>query len=103
MIINGIRWSVRLVTPSHPMLFTPWRTHALGVCDKTTRTIYIDKTLSRRQLRETLCHEIVHAIMFSYQIDLTYEEEEMVAELISYYGDEIIKLTTVLYDGIKMK
>jgi len=41
--------------------------------------------------------------MFSYCIDLTYEEEEIVAELISYYGDEIIKLTTVLYDGIKMK
>ena len=103
MIINGIRWSVRLVAPSHPMLFTPWRTHALGVCDKITKTIYIDKTLSKRQLRETLCHEIVHATMFSYCIDLTYEEEEIVAELISYYGDEIIKLTTVLYDGIKMK
>jgi len=48
MIINGIRWSVRLVAPSHPMLFTPWRTHALGVCDKITKTIYIDKTLSKR-------------------------------------------------------
>ena len=83
MIINGVRWGVRLVAPAHPMLLTPWRTHALGVCDKVTQTIYIDKTLSKRQLRETLCHEIVHACMFSYGIDLSYDEEEMVAELVS--------------------
>jgi hypothetical protein len=41
--------------------------------------------------------------MYSYEIDLTYEEEEMVAELISYYGDEIIHLTKVIWNGIKMK
>ena len=90
MIINGIRWGVRLVAPSHPMLLTPWKTHALGVCDKPTRTIYIDKTLKREKLKETLCHEIVHASMFSYKIDLSYNEEEMVADLISNYGNEII-------------
>ena len=45
MIINGIRWIVRLVTPSHPMLLTPRNTHALGACDKATQTIYIDETL----------------------------------------------------------
>ncbi len=103
MIINGVRWGVRLVAPAHPMLLTPWRTHALGVCDKVTQTIYIDKTLSKRKLRETLCHEIVHASMFSYGIDLSYDEEEMVAELVSQYGDEIINLTRVVYNGIKMK
>lgn len=103
MIINGVRWGVRLVAPSHPMLLTPWKTHALGVCDKVTQTIYIDKTLSKQQLKETLCHEIVHATMYSYEIDLTYEEEEMVAELISYYGNEIVHLTKVVWNGIKMK
>jgi hypothetical protein len=29
--------------------------------------------------------------MFSYAIDLTYEEEEMVAELMSEYGEDILK------------
>ena len=103
MIINGVRWRVRLVSPAHPLLLTPWFTHALGVCDKVTQTICVDKTLSPQKLKEVLCHEIVHAVMFSYDVDLTYREEEIVAELVSYYGDEIIKLTNIVYNGIKMK
>ncbi len=103
MIINGVKWGVRLVSPAHPMLLTPWRTHALGVCDKATQTIFIDKTLKKAKLIEVLCHEIVHASIFSYGVELNYDEEEMVAELISMYGEEIIKLTKVVYNGIKMK
>lgn len=103
MIINGVRWRVRMVSPSHPMLLTPWRTHALGVCDKTTQTIYIDKTLRPSRVKEVLCHEIVHACMFSYAVDLSYKEEEMVAELMSKYGNEIIQLSNRIYNGIKMK
>ena len=103
MIINGVRWRVRMVSPSHPMLLTPWMTHALGVCDKVTQTIYIDKTLKPAKVKEVLCHEIVHACMFSYAVDLSYDEEEMVAELMSKYGDEIIKLSNVIYNGIHMK
>lgn len=103
MIINGVRWGVRLVSPAHPFLLTPWRTHALGVCDKITQTIYIDKTLSPQKLKEVLCHEIVHAFMFSYIIDLSYNEEELVAELMSQYGENIIHQTNAIYNGIKMK
>ena len=76
MIINNVAWRVRMVSPSHPLLLTPWRTHALGVCDKITQTIYIDKT---------------------------YDEEEMVAEIISEYGEQIMRLTNFIYDGIKTK
>jgi hypothetical protein len=103
MIINGVRWRVRMVSPSHPLLLTPWNTHALGVCDKITQTICIDKTLSPQLIKITLCHEIVHAFMFSYGIDLSYAEEEMVAELMSYYGENIIQHTNAEYDGIKQK
>lgn len=103
MIINGVRWRVRLVSPAHPMLLTPWKTHALGVCDKVTQAIYIDKTLSPQQLKKVLCHELVHAFMFSYAVDLSYTEEEMVAELMSEYGEDILKKTNAIYNGIKMK
>ena len=103
MIINGIRWRVRMVSPSHPFLITPWKTHAYGVCDKTTQTIYIDKTLLPRLKKEVLAHEIVHAAMFSYAIDLSYEEEEIVAEILSIHGEEIYKWTNTIYNGIKMK
>lgn len=103
MIINGVRWWVRLVSPAHPMLITPWKTHALGVCDKITQNIYIDKTLSPQQLKEVLCHELVHAFMFSYVVNLSYDEEEMVADLMSKYGESILKETKAIYNGIKMK
>lgn len=103
MIINGLRWSVRLVAPSHPMLLTPWKSHALGVCDKVTRTIYIDKTLRPAKVKQVLCHEIVHAVVFSYGIILTYEEEEVMAEFVSKYGEEIMHLTHFIYNGIRMK
>ena len=103
MIINGVRWRVRLVSPAHPLLLTPWKTHALGVCDKVTQTICIDETLSPQLLKEVLCHEIVHAFMFSYMIDLSYSEEELVAELMSKYGEHILEVTNAIYDGIKIK
>ncbi len=92
-----------MVSPSHPLLLTPWKTHALGVCDKTTQTIYVDKTLKPRKQKEILCHEIVHAFMFSYGIDLSYKEEEIVAELMSKYGDDIIKVTNAIYDRVELK
>ena len=103
MIINGVRWRVRLVSPAHPLLLTPWQTHALGVCDKVTQIICVDETLSPQLLKEVLCHEIVHAFMYSYMIDLSYSEEELVAELMSEYGESIVSVTNAVYDGIKMK
>ena len=103
MIINGVRWRVRLVSPAHPLLLTPWKTHALGVCDKVTQPICVDETLSPQLLKEVLCHEIVHAFMLSYMIDLSYSEEELVAELMSQYGENILETTNIIYDGIRMK
>ena len=103
MIINGVSWRVRLVSPAHPLLLTPWRTHAWGVCDKVTQTICIDKTLSQEKIKEVLCHEIVHAFMFSYGVDLSYDEEEMVAEFMGEYGEDILTHTNAIYNGIRMK
>lgn len=41
--------------------------------------------------------------MFSYMIDLSYDEEEIVAELMSQYGEEILEVTDAIYNGIGMK
>jgi hypothetical protein len=48
-------------------------------------------------MKKVLCHEIVHAAMYSYNIILTYDEEEMIAELITNFGEEIIELTNKLF------
>ena len=47
--------------------------------------------------KKVLCHEIVHAAMYIYNIILTYDEEETIAELITNFGEEIIELTNKLF------
>ena len=39
--------------------------------------------------------------MFSYDVTLSYEQEEMVADLIATYGEEIIKITNQIFNKIK--
>ena len=52
-------------------------------------------------LKKVLCHEIVHAAMFSYNEDLTIEQEEIVADLIATYGKEIIEIANNMYKKLK--
>lgn len=101
MTINGLRWRVRLVSPSNPYLLTPWNTYALGACDKLTQTIYINRTLPLIKVKEVLYHEITHAVIFSYRINVSPEEEENVVEIVTNHGIEIEKLTRNMYKKIK--
>lgn len=99
MIINGEYWRVRLVPPYHPYLAQGRETPAWGCCDDITKTICVSNALPIDEIKQVLCHEIVHAFMYSYNVDLTSIEEEMVAELISIYGHNIIKETNITYDN----
>jgi hypothetical protein len=38
--------------------------------------------------------------MYSYNVPLSFEAEEMMADLISTYGSEIISLTHMTYDAM---
>ena len=75
------------------------------VCDMKTYKGWeheTEKSAIEAQKR-TVRHEIVHAFMYSYMIDLSYSEEELVAELMSQYGEDILSETNAIYNGIKMK
>jgi hypothetical protein len=39
--------------------------------------------------------------MFAYNIALGYDEEELLAEIISVFGEEIIDITNVMFERIK--
>lgn len=101
IVINGERWRVRLVSPSYPILIYKSGPPAIGCCDDITKTIYISNALSRERMRKVLCHEIVHAAMYSYDVDMPDDIEEIVADLVATYGDEIIRLTHIAYDKLK--
>jgi len=99
--INGDDWGIKLVSSNHPKIKRNNNSYALGSCDNTTKTIYISDIVPAGKLKKVLCHEITHAAMFSYGIDLTIDQEELIADLIATYGEEIINITNKIFKKIK--
>ena len=48
--------------------------------------------LFRSLRRQTVIHELVHALLFSYGIDIEGATEENVCDLIGAHLDELVKL-----------
>lgn len=101
MIINGLSWAVRFVSPTHPILLTPSHTYALGVCDKLTQTIYISETIPNWKMKKVISHELTHAYVFSYNKNISYEEEERLADFVSSYAQNIVNRTKKIYNKKK--
>lgn len=73
----------------------------IGMCDDDVKRIYIDDTLDPVLMRKVLAHEVTHAAMFSYNVELSHQQEELVAMLIDTYGQEIIYITNQIFNRIK--
>lgn len=99
-IINNIYWKLTFVSPNFPLLQRSNGEFTIGACDNLTRTIYINELLQGALLRKVLCHEITHAAMFSYNVDLSIEQQQLVADLISTYGDQIIYITNKIFSKL---
>jgi len=102
-VINGMSWRVRIVPPTYPMLLTNRNTFTLGCCDNFTKTIYIADGLDEVKFRKVLAHEVTHAAMFSYNVILTLDQEELLADIFSTYGDEIVAVTNRVFKKIKKR
>ena len=83
------------------MLSTPSGDFTLGCCDNDYKTIYIAQGLGWRKFKKVLCHELTHAAMFSYGVYLTYDQEELIADILSTYGDEVITVTNKVFKKIR--
>ena len=99
--INTIPWLIKLVSPYDPMLQRSDGSYTIGMCDNDLKTIFIDETLRGRILRKVLCHELTHAAMFSYGINLGIQQEEVLADLIATYGTEIISITDKIFKKLQ--
>lgn len=86
---------------NHHMIYRSDGSLSVASCDDTTKTIYVSNELQGEFLKKVLCHEITHAAMFSYNVDLTIDQEELLADLISTYGNEIIYITNKVFKKIK--
>lgn len=88
--MNGETWHIIMVSPGHPALCRSRGDCSIGCCDDNTKCIYICDTLTEEMIRKVLYHELTHAAMFSYNVDLSYEQEEMLADMLATYGHEIL-------------
>ena len=99
-LINNVYWKLAFVSPDFPLLRRMSGDYSIGACDNLTRTIYINETLSGGLLKKVLCHEIAHAAMFSYNVSLTIEQEEIIADIISTYGEQIVYITNKVFNKL---
>lgn len=99
--INGEWWRVELVPQNHYKLYRSDGSLTIGACDDFDKTIYINEHLYGALLKKVLCHEITHAAMFSYNVRLSLEQEELLADLIATYGDEIIAVTNKIFKKLE--
>lgn len=99
-LINNIYWKLAFVSPDFPLLRRKSGEYSIGACDNLTRTIYINETLTGDLLKKVICHEITHAAMFSYNVFLTLEQEEIIADIISTYGEQIIYITNKVFNKL---
>ena len=100
-VINNIGWRVKIVPPTYPILLTQYGTFTLGCCDTNTKIIYIADGLYEDKFLKVLAHEIVHAAMYSYDVRLTEDQEELLADVFSTYGNEIANVTNKVFKKIK--
>lgn len=77
--------------------------YAIGACDDPLKTIFISNELESPLIKKVVCHEITHAAMFSYDIELSFEQEELLADLMATYGSEIIEVTNQIFTKMKIK
>ena len=98
--INGIEWYLKWVSPNYPKVKRQNGQYALAACDEETHTIYLTWNIPAWKLKKVLCHEITHAAMFSYKVYMTVDQEELIADLIATYGEEIINITNKIFSRI---
>lgn len=90
-----------MASPNHPALYRSDGSLSVGACDDAVKIIYINENLNPQMMKKVLCHEVAHAAMFSYNVELSLEQEELVADLIATYGQEIITKTNTIFNRIK--
>lgn len=98
-LINNVYWKLAFVPANFPLLrrIGGDGSFSIGACDNLTRTIYINENLQGQLLKKVLCHQITHAAMFSYNVNLSLQQQELIADLISTYGEEIIYTTNKIF------
>lgn len=99
--INGIDWRILIVSSNHPAIQRPDGSFTLGCCDDELKTIFIVENLTDFYFKKVLSHELVHASVYSYNLDLNEYQEEVLADLVATYGQEIVSITNSIFNMLQ--
>lgn len=100
-LINEVKWQLKFIPHDSDLLTRSDGSRTIGMTDSLTHIIYIDETLRGKLLKKVLCHELTHAAIFSYGVELDLMQEELLADLIATYGQEIINITNKIFKKLK--
>lgn len=93
---NGIPWHVMRVGHNSPALIDREGRAALATTDPHKRVICVSKDVSGARLQHVLMHELTHAVMASYGMDVgafafdRIAAEEWACNLIADHASEIV-------------
>lgn len=89
--ILGYVWKVIFVNDKSPNLVSPLKEDCyLGVCHNLDYTIYIDKTMNKNTLRQTMLHELTHAYLGSVLHNEEKYDQEFICNFVGKYADQIV-------------
>lgn len=94
MRINGINWKVKFTDRVDDLYLDGYV--RLGITDRNTNTIYLDKNLEGDMLKKVLLHELTHAWLFSYGYDLEVGDEEFLCSFVDTHTEKIFDKADVL-------
>lgn len=99
--INGIKWNVCFVNCDNPILYDYINNvFSVATTDLLTHTIYISNEIYGNFLYKVLKHEIYHCYEFSMTYDFPTYYEEIIADFIANYGEELIDIAQNVYEQI---
>ena len=90
--INGIEWELIFVNPNNNRLQRSDGSWTIGMCDNSDKSISINNRLNDYMTDKCLAHELCHAFCFSYDIHMSIQEEEFLADWVSRYGRDLITI-----------
>lgn len=90
--VNGKNWTLRFVNPKDNQLVRRDGSRTLGVTDGNLKCVFVADDLSDYMTRKVICHELCHVFCISYDVYMSIDEEERLADWISLYGTELVYL-----------
>lgn len=104
MNINGYFWQIKFVEENSEKLIYKGE-KCLGICYFEKQKIYINGTLEDKRLKSTIVHELVHAFIYCYDIEIPTDDpdeaEEVFCDFVGDHIGKIHKLALKIYDSYK--